>query len=132
MPYAVITTNQSLNNDQRHRLHHETTRLLADVLGKNAALTSVRIEETPAALWSVGGRHRPAAHLDVKVTEGTNLTAQKRRFLAAAHDMLLDVLGDLPVATYVVIDEVPGLNWGYSGLSQTDRKKAAKRPPAYA
>lgn len=122
MPYAVITTTLPLTDEQRFHLHRDIAGLLVTVLEKNADLTAVRIEETPPTHWAVGGWTGTAAHLDVKITENTNTPDQKRRFVAAAHEVLRDVLGDLPYATYVVIDEVPAANWGYGGRTQGERK----------
>lgn len=100
---------------------------MASVMRKNAELTSVLVEVVPLDGWSIDGQPAPiAAHLDVKVTQGTNSSEEKESFIAEAAALLREVMGDaLPVATYVVVDEVPADAWGYDGLSQDKRRRAA-------
>jgi 4-oxalocrotonate tautomerase len=87
----------------------------------------VLIEQVSAAGWSIGAKPvTVAGHLDMKVTEGTNTPEEKARFIAAAAQLLKDVLGpELPTATYVVVHEVPADSWGYDGLTQDYRRGAA-------
>lgn len=68
-----------------------------------------------------------AAHLDVKVTEGTNTAEEKSHFIAAAMEMFRSMLGaDLCPVAYVVVHEVPGDAWGWNGFTQADRASVAK------
>lgn len=131
MPYIHITVaGPALTPDQKSELHLGTTRLMADVLGKRAAVTAVRIEEVSASDWSVGGQAAPGrrAHLDVKITEGTNSVAERASLVRRAHALLDRVIGTVPEASYVVIDEVPAQNWGYAGVTQLERAKMAALP----
>ncbi len=106
------------------------TALMVEILAKRADLTAVLVERVASGGWSVGGSAvSVAAHLDAKVTAGTNSPAQKTAFVAAAHRLLAETLaetlgGDLPLATYVVVDEVPAESWGYAGLTQAHRAQA--------
>ena len=115
---------------QVRKLHADLTEQMGRILGKKTELTAVFIEHVPLTGWAIGAADVPlAAHLDVNVTAGTNDELQKARFLAEAHDLLKMTLGEgLPLATYVVIREVPANAWGYSGLSQEQRQKALLKP----
>ena len=99
---------------------------MAEILRKKGALTAVLVEQVAIGSWAVAGdRVAVAAHLEAKITAGTNTVAEKARFVAAAHALLREVLGpDLPDATYVVVHEVPADAWGYAGLTQADRAAA--------
>jgi 4-oxalocrotonate tautomerase len=124
MPFVhVRSAGQTLNPEQTQRLQREVTGLMAGVLRKKAALTSVLVEQVPVSGWSIGGNPLTvAAHLDAKVTAGTNTAEEKARFIAEAHALLKAVLGaELPLATYVVVDELPADAWGYDGLTQAHR-----------
>jgi 4-oxalocrotonate tautomerase len=129
MPFMHIrlASPRSIGPEQVRHLQTEATRLMASVMRKNAELTSVLVEVVPLQAWSIGARPTPAAaHLDVKVTQGTNSPEEKERFIAEATALLRDVIGDaLPVATYVVVDDVPADAWGYGGLTQDARRRAA-------
>lgn len=112
---------------QLRHLQSEVTRLMADHLSKKHELTAVRIERVDPGDWTVGDKPLTvAAHIDAKVTAGTNTPAEKAAFISAAAALLRQVLGaDLPLATYVVIHEVPGDAWGYDGETQDARRLKA-------
>ena len=49
MPFInIAVSNRRLSKAQKQRLFDETTRLMAEVMNKNPALTAVRIDEHPA------------------------------------------------------------------------------------
>lgn len=130
MPYINIrTAGEPLTGEQIRRLATKTTEHMTKIMGKKGTLTSVRIEPTDPLLWAVGGdqitegRGR-AAHMDIKVTAGTNSDAEKAAMVEAGHRLLVDVLGALPEATYVIIHDLPGGNWGYAGKTQAARAQA--------
>jgi 4-oxalocrotonate tautomerase len=128
MPFIhVRIAGPKLSPEKINRLQQGVTTLMADVLRKKAELTSVLVEQVPAFGWSIGAHPLTvAAHLDAKVTTGTNTTEEKASFIAEAHALLKSLLGpELPIATYIVVDEVPGDAWGYDGLSQAHRAKAS-------
>jgi 4-oxalocrotonate tautomerase len=131
MPFVHIrlASRTPLRPEQVRRLQTGATRLMADVMRKRPDLTAVLVEEVPPHAWSVGGEPVPvAAHLDVKVTAGTNTAAEKERFVAEATALLREVAGEaLPVATYVVVHEVAGDAWGYDGLTQEERRIRRER-----
>ena len=57
MPYVNIKiTREGATAEQKRQLIEGTTRLLADVLGKNPATTVVVIDEVETDNWGIGGR----------------------------------------------------------------------------
>lgn len=67
------------------------------------------------------------AHLDVKVTEGTNTDEEKGQFVSEAMKLLQSVLSaDLNPVAFIAIHEVPGGAWGWDGLTQAHRAQVAK------
>ena len=130
MPFVRITVTPSPSPAVQQRLATGATRLMAEVLGKRADLTSVLVE-TPAAHWTMGGEPVPhAAHLEALVTAGTNSAEHKAAFLAQAMALLSKELGVLPTATYVVVRDVPAEDWGYDGQSQAMRAQAMRAQAA--
>jgi 4-oxalocrotonate tautomerase len=124
MPFIRITSFGSpLRQEQITRLQQETTRFMVEILHKDPSLTAVLVEEAKGS-WSIGGAPQPlAAHVEAIITKGTNSTLDKAAFLAAQRDLLHEVLGALPKASYIVIREIEGTDWGYDGLSQLERKQ---------
>ncbi len=107
-----------------HRLQRETTRLMRDVLHKEAALTVVGISHLPAGAVAAGGEPvAAAAWLQGLITAGTNSAAEKAEFIAAAETMLIGALGDHGAPTYVALQEVPATDWGYDGRTQAARRQ---------
>lgn len=131
MPYINIRiAGEPLSSEQIRQLVTETTGHMTNIMGKKGELTSVRIEAADSRSWGVGGiivaeGEARAAHMDIKVTAGTNSDAEKAAMVEAGHKLLVDVLGTLPEATYVIIHDLPGGNWGYAGKTQAARAQAA-------
>ena len=120
-----------LQNPSRYRaLASALTRITADTLGKRPEVTAVVIDDIPAARWHVGGTdvQGPTALLEISITQGTNTAQEKAAFIAAAFAELQDQLGagqPLEPASYVIVCEVPGTDWGYGGQTQAARRVAA-------
>jgi 4-oxalocrotonate tautomerase len=124
MPFVNIkVAGASLAPEQILRLQTEATRLMAEVMHKKPELTAVLVEQLDAARWAVGAIPvRAAAHLDVKVTAGTNTPEEKRRFVSEAVRLLRSVIGPtLNPVCYVVVHEIAADAWGYGGRTQADR-----------
>lgn len=121
MPFIRITLSPA--NPQAHAaIAADTTRLMAEVLGKKATLTAVLVEDV-VGTWTIGDQIPPrAAHLEAVITAGTNSDDQKAAFLRAAKAMLHHHCGSLPEATYAIVREVPASDWGYDGKTQAARR----------
>lgn len=105
------------------------TDLVERLLGKRRALAAVTVTEIAAADWWIGGRSLAesgaAAHqVVVRVTQGTNTKAEKARFVAAAHQGLIDLLGPSRPESYVIVEEIPADGWGWGGETQERRSVA--------
>lgn len=126
MPYINIEVSTSLNKQQRNTLSQKTTRLMHTIMRKNQDVTVVHIHESKPTTWSVGGTvlsdDQPnAAYVNIKVTQGTNTPNEKADMIAHMMQLLVDVIGTLQEACYVVIDDIPANSWGYNGLTQAQR-----------
>jgi 4-oxalocrotonate tautomerase len=133
LPYITITVaGQTLDQEQTNTLIAETTRLMHEVMGKRVDVTSVRIEEVSGRQWAIGGAlvgegGLAAAHMDIKVTAGTNSADEKAEMVAAGYRLMQDVLGVIHEACYVVIHELPADAWGFGGQTQAARAAARGR-----
>jgi len=127
MPYINIRiASDLLTSEQIRQLVAEITGCMTNILGKKGELTSVHIEQADSRLWGIGGvlvteGGTRAAHMDINITAGTNSGAEKAAMVEAGYGLLVDVLGTLPEATYVVIHDLPAGNWGYAGKTQAAR-----------
>lgn len=126
MPYIALQLHPIPTDEQAAALARGITDTMVTVLRKRREVTAVRIDGGCAALWSVAGEPtpQPTAYLDVKITAGTNSAEEKAELLRRLHALLVDTLGSLAEASYLVIHELPAANWGYAGLSQAARAGA--------
>lgn len=121
MPFARLTLTPALAPETARSLAQSLTALIAEALAKDASLTALLIE-SPARLWTIAATPRTqAAHLEVRVTAGTNSPAQKADFIAGAQALLHAALPGLAPATYVCVLESPATDWGYDGQTQAAR-----------
>jgi 4-oxalocrotonate tautomerase len=131
MPFVLVKiAGGELVPPQKQAVQSGLTELMGSVMRKVPALTAVAIERVEYGDWTIGGTVPAAgraAHVEVTVTEGTNSPQEMALFIEEAHALLKATLGDLPLATYVVIQEVPATAWGYGGLTQESRRQQ----PAY-
>ncbi|MAZ82085.1 MAG: hypothetical protein CME90_00500 [Hoeflea sp.] len=122
MPFARLTLHPAQTPDTTSRLAADLTSAIAKDLGKRHELTSLLIETPASARWTIGAEDREVtAHLEVCVTAGTNSEEEKRIFVRNAMALLRRALPTLAEATYVVVTELPSVNWGYDGRTQADR-----------
>ena len=125
MPFVHIQiAGAKIGAREKQTLQKHATGFMVDIMHKRPEVTAVLVDVAEPGSWTVGGEPVPvAAHLDVKVTRGTNTHEEKARFVAAVAAMFRQVLGpDLPLATYVVIDEIEADAWGYDGVTQEERR----------
>lgn len=131
MPYIHLRLGgTTLRPEQRQALAAQITDLVVDLLGKRRSVTALTIEQSPAGQWwYVDGRPVPEgmhpAHLEVRITDGSSTRAEIGAFVHAAKLAMSRVLGCMPEASYVVVDEVRADAWGYDGQTQAARRRAA-------
>jgi 4-oxalocrotonate tautomerase len=132
MPILNLKIAPLQNPERYQQLAGALTALTAELLGKRQAVTTVMIEDLPAARWCVGGVHvqRPTAMLEISIEQGSNTPAEKAAFVRAAYEELEDQLaygGALEEASYVIVRELPAGDWGYGGTTQHARQQARVR-----
>jgi 4-oxalocrotonate tautomerase len=67
-------------------------------------------------------------YVNIKVTREGVTQEQKQLLISGVTQLLVDVLGKNPNATFVVIDEVETDNWGLGGQCVTNLRKLANKP----
>lgn len=127
MPYFHLSVGQPLDQDTRDFLARSTTALIADRLGKRAAVTAVRIDSVPVTHWFVAGEPVASGLTPVQatllITAGTNTAEEKAGFIADLDRLLKETFGPIPEASYLVLHEIGAGDWGYDGQTQADRRR---------
>ena len=105
------------------QLQQESTRLMASILRKEAALTVVSVTQLPEGACSANGQAvATSASLQALITAGTNSAAEKAAFIFAAKMLLTATFGPSDAPLYVALHELPADSWGYDGQTQAARK----------
>ncbi len=124
MPTLRLQVAPLLNPERYAALGAALTRITAQVLHKKPEVTVVMIDDLPAARYLVAGRDavQPIACLEISITAGTNTAEEKSQFIREAYAELRRQLSvgssALHEASYVIVRELPGSDWGYGGMSQ--------------
>jgi len=133
MPYFNLAIGQSVEPETRAFLARSITMLIAEMLGKRAEVTAVRVDDIPATQWFIAGEpaaaHGMPLHATLFITAGTNTTAEKAAFIADLDRLLRDTFGAVPEASYIVIHELAADDWGYGGQTQAGRRLARSPLP---
>jgi len=132
MPVLRLTTPMPLTDASTASLADALTQLTAQCLGKRAEVTVVYFETKMPRAWFINAMPvtQPASLLEIDITEGTNLVAEKAAFIAAVNTLLRNHLAPDETyadASYVVIRENSATDWGYGGLTQAKRRELAAR-----
>ncbi|WP_432096546.1 tautomerase family protein [Streptomyces sp. bgisy100] len=133
MPHIRVTvTDSELPADVRSALARGLTRLAVSVLHKSSARTVVHIVPVPAGHYFVDGEPLSGdrdAHVEVSLTLGTNSAAEKAAFIAAARELLSDLLGPLS-RSGVALHELHPESYGYHGVTQFEHYRRPAVAPA--
>ncbi len=137
MPMITLQIAGAPDEVLTQRLAEEVTRLTAEVLGKDPAVTAVAVEYLPRRQWFIAGQptealNRGAFFLEVRVTEGTNTKDEKGRYVREAFARLNDLLGGVDPESYVHVNEVKADAYGYAGRTQERRYIEARPVPGGA
>jgi 4-oxalocrotonate tautomerase len=128
MPILTLKLSAHANLKDANALAFDLTALSAEVLHKRSDVTSVVFERIPANDWWVGGEvsAQVLMQLDIRITHGTNSTAEKAAFVAAAFALLPQHLAQgqqLHATCYISVQELAATDWGYGGYTQQQRRE---------
>ncbi len=106
------------------------SRLGAETLGKEPAVTVVLVEQAEPESWFIAGKHPTDAGLSVfwltiTITEGTNTKAETTAFVKSVFEGMRKLLGPLHENSYVYVQAANGDAYGYGGRTQNSRWAAA-------
>ncbi len=93
-----------------------------DVLNKKPEVTAVTVTFVPDYLWfvnsvSLAELKTKSFHLDIKISDSTNLKTDKAKYIDAVHSSLASILGNIHPVSYTAIQEMKADAYGYEGLT---------------
>jgi 4-oxalocrotonate tautomerase len=126
MPYLHLQISGARDDALACRAADTAAELTAGILHKDRALTAVVIEFIEPAHWFIGGQALSAAgprsyHWLVSITDETNTKDEKARYIAAVHQAMAELLGDVAEHSYVHVADLRASAYGYGGRTQEAR-----------
>ena len=129
MPILSVLVSGNPSAERSAAIAAALTGLTAEILRKDARLTSVAVQHVAPEHWVIGRgsldtQRKASFFLDVRVTSGSNTREEKARYVSAVFARMSELLGPLHEASYVHVHDVPADAWGYGGRTQAQRRAA--------
>jgi len=126
MPILNVTLSTAPDAALSARVAASLSQLTAQILQKDAALTSIAIAYVDPAHWYIGGatlaqQRKNSFFLDIVITDETNTATQKAAYIDAVFSAMGELLGELHEVSYIHVHDARPAAWGYGGLTQQFR-----------
>ena len=126
MPYLHIQLSGARDDALARQAANAAAELTSGILHKDRALTAVVVEFIEPAHWFIAGQALSTAglrsyHWYVSITDETNTKAEKARYIAAVHQAMAELLGDVAEHSYVHVADLRASAYGYGGRTQEAR-----------
>ncbi|WP_316845799.1 4-oxalocrotonate tautomerase [Pedobacter psychrodurus] len=122
MPIIDLKVSGKENPALAQELVKEIGRLTKEVLNKKPEITVVTLSFVPEHLWfvnavSLAELKIKSFHLNIKISDSTNLKTDKAKYIEAVHQSLSSILGNVHPVSYTAIHEMKADAYGYEGLT---------------
>jgi len=126
MPYLHLQLSGTRDDALARRAAGTAVELTAGILHKDRALTAVVVEFIEPAHWFIAGQPLSIGgprsyHWYASITDETNTKAEKSRYIAAVHQAMAELLGDVAEHSYVHVADLRASAYGYGGRTQEAR-----------
>lgn len=122
MPIIELKVSGQEDPTLAQKLATEVSRITKEVLKKKPEVTVVTVSFVPDHLWfvnsvSLAALKTKSFHLNIKISDSTNLKVDKAEYIAAVHKSLTSLLGSIHPVSYTAIQETKADAYGYEGLT---------------
>lgn len=122
MPFINLQVSGKENPVLAKELATVISQLTKDVLNKRSEVTVVNVSFISDELWFVNSESlaelkTKSFHLNVKISDSTNLKVDKASYIEAVHHSLTTILGNIHPVSYTAIQEMKADAYGYEGLT---------------
>ena len=119
-------TKRQDGRDPKRDIAAMLSRVTAEILHKDPAVTAVLVESAEPDDWivagsSVGDLKLGTFYVEVSITEHTNLKDETTAWVRRVYDEMVALVGPVHEASYVLVHAVDGDAYGYGGLTQNLR-----------
>lgn len=122
MPIINLQVSGQENPALAKELAIAISNLTKDVLNKRPEVTVVNVSFLSDELWFVNSKslaelQSSSFHLNIKISDSTNLKLDKAKYIEAIHNTLTALLGNVHPVSYTAIQEMKADAYGYDGLT---------------
>jgi 4-oxalocrotonate tautomerase len=122
MPIIELKVSGPENPPLAKELAKTISSLTKEILNKKPEVTVVTVSFIPDSCWFVNSEslaelNVKSFHLNIKVSDSTNLKDDKARYIAAVHQSLTNLLGNIHPVSYTAIHEIKADAYGYGGAT---------------
>ena len=122
MPLIQLTLSGTENLSLAKELSAAISVLAATVLNKRPEVTVVTVSFTPSQYWFINSESladlgKKSFHLSIRISDSTNLKNDKADYIAALHNTISKIVGDVHPVSYTAIDKMKADTYGYEGLT---------------
>jgi 4-oxalocrotonate tautomerase len=122
MPIIDLKISGHENTALAQELSKDITRITKEVLNKKPEVTVITLSFVPTNLWfvnsvSLAELKTSSFHLNIKISDSTNLKIDKANYIKAIHNSLESHLGRIHPVSYTAIQEMKADSYGYEGLT---------------
>lgn len=122
MPIIELKVSGQEDAALAQELATEISRITKEVLKKKPEVTVVTVSFVPDHLWfvnsvSLAALKTKSFHLNIKISDSTNLKIDKADYIQVVHKSLNSLLGNIHPVSYTAIQETKADAYGYEGLT---------------
>jgi 4-oxalocrotonate tautomerase len=122
MPFINLTVSGKEDPVLAKKLVKTISGLTREVLNKKPEVTVVAVSFIPDYLWFVNSESladlgKKSFHLNIKISDSTNLKTEKANYIEAVHQALSLHLDPIHPVSYTAIEEMKADAYGYEGLT---------------
>jgi 4-oxalocrotonate tautomerase len=122
MPIIELKVSGQEDPALAQQLATEISRLTKEVLKKKPEVTVVTVSFVADYLWfvnslSLAELKTKSFHLNIKISDSTNLKVDKAEYIETVHKSLTSLLGGIHPVSYTAIQETKADAYGYEGLT---------------
>ncbi|MEO6521886.1 MAG: 4-oxalocrotonate tautomerase [Mucilaginibacter sp.] len=122
MPIIELKVSGQEDPTLAQELATEISRITKEVLKKKPEVTVLTVSFAPDHLWfvnsvSLAELKTKSFHLNIKISDSTNLKIDKADYIQAVHKSLTSLLGSIHPVSYTAIQEMKADAYGYEGLT---------------
>jgi len=133
MPYVHVKyVREQVNQEQKNLLISGLMDIIVKIMGRNADLTVITIDEIDPLNWIIGGKpvdssvHDKVCFIEIRISKGTSNAAEMANVIKAGKELVKRVLGTNDMTNYFIITELNPDSWGFDGIPMTIRNAMEK------